>query len=229
MPVEVESNGRNEPTKSGEPCKSWWFGARYDARVTGLQGMTVRERLLDAAYTLVESNGWERLRVSHVAAAAGVSRQSAYNEFGSKDALGEALVVREFNRHLLGLQECLLDQRDDVEAAVAEAVLYTFRQAEASPLLAGILTSARSGWGSEDLVEMVRKRNEPLLPYAVKSVAELVALNRPDLEQRYVALAIDTVVRVTISYIVTPDGPTEDTAGRIAEVAARILGTDQVR
>jgi AcrR family transcriptional regulator len=197
--------------------------------VTVYQGTTVRERLLDAAFTLVESNGWERLRVAHVAATAGVSRQSAYNEFGSKDALGEALVVREFDRHLLGLQECLLDQRDDVEAAVAEAVLYTFRQAEASPLLAGILTSARSGWGSEDLVEMVRKRNEPLLPYAVKSVAELVALNRPDLEQRYVALAIDTVVRVTIGYIVTPDGPVEDAARRIAEVAARILGVDQVR
>jgi AcrR family transcriptional regulator len=189
----------------------------------------VRDRLLDAAFTLVESNGWERLRVAHVAAAAGVSRQSAYNEFGSKDALGEALVVREFERHLLGLQECLLDQRDDVEAAVAEAVLYTFRQAAASPLLTGILTSARTGWGSGDLVEMVRKRSEPLLPYAVKAVAELVELNRPDLEQRSVELAIDTVIRVAISYLVTPDGPAEDAARRIALVATRILGTDQVR
>ncbi len=222
-------NAPNESTTPGEPYKSWRFGARYYARVTGLQGTTVRERLLDAAYTLVESNGWERLRVAHVAAAAGVSRQSAYNEFGSKDALGEALVVREFDRHLLGLQECLLDQRDDVEAAVAEAVLYTFRQSEASPLLNGILTSARTGWGSSDLVELVRRRNGPLLPFAVKAVAELVALNRPDLEQRYVVLATDTVIRVTIGYIVTPDGPAEDTARRIALVAARILGTDQVR
>ncbi|MEO5876864.1 MAG: TetR family transcriptional regulator [Streptosporangiaceae bacterium] len=198
--------------------------------MTGLQTTTVRERLLDAAFELVEKNGWNRLRVAHVAAAAGVSRQSAYNEFGSKDSLGEALVFREFERHLLGLQECLLDQQDDVESAVGAAVLYTFRQAAASALLTGILTSARNGWGgSEDLVELVRRRSEPLLPYAVQAVADLVARNRPDLEQRYVALAIDTVVRVTIGYIVTPDGPLEDAARRIALVAVRILGTDRVR
>ncbi|GAB3662032.1 TetR family transcriptional regulator [Actinocorallia lasiicapitis] len=185
----------------------------------------LRDRLLDAACRLVEDNGWQRLRVAHVAAAAGVSRQSAYNEFGSKDALGEALVVREFERHLDGLKDCLLDHRDDARAAVADAVLYTFKSAEASPLLASILTSARVGWRGEELVEMFRARAEPLLPYTVRAVADLVARHRPDLVPEDVELSVDMVTRVTIGYLITPDGPHEEAAERIARMAVRVLGT----
>ncbi|GAA3210515.1 TetR family transcriptional regulator [Actinocorallia longicatena] len=193
--------------------------------MTGIHGerAPLRDRLLDAAFQLVETKGWQRLRVAHVAAAAGVSRQSAYNEFGSKDALGEALVVREFQRHLDGLKECLMDHRDDATAAVEDAVLYTFRSAEASPLLASILTSARVGWGAEELVEMFRTRSEPLLPYAVRVVADLVGRYRPDLDRPSVELCVDMVIRVTIGYLVTPDGSHEDSAHRIALMADRVL------
>ncbi|MGQ5228634.1 helix-turn-helix domain-containing protein, partial [Streptomyces sp. yara] len=38
---------------------------------------------------------WSAVRMVDVAAAAGVSRQTLYNEFGSKDGLARALVRRE--------------------------------------------------------------------------------------------------------------------------------------
>ncbi|MEO3785104.1 TetR family transcriptional regulator [Actinocorallia sp. B10E7] len=184
----------------------------------------VRERLLDAARRLIEIRGWPRLRVSHVAAEAGVSRQSAYNEFGSKASLGEALVMREFERHLVGLSECLLDQQDDVEAAVAEAVLYTFRQAESDSVLYSILTSARVGWSAEELIEVLRRREDPPLVLAVRTVTDLAARHRPDLDPESVHLAVDMVCRVTISYLVTPQGAPEEAARRIAVMATRVLG-----
>lgn len=188
----------------------------------------LRDRLLDAARQLIVTRGWHRLRVAHVASGAGVSRQSAYNEFGSKAALGEALVMREFERHLAGLSECLLDQRDDVEAAVAEATLYTFRQTEADPVLYSILTSARVGWSAEELVHVLRRRETPPLALAVQTVADLVARHRPDLDPEAVELTIDMVCRVTISYLVTPEGTPEEAARRIATMAIRVLGP-QVR
>ncbi|NVI91367.1 TetR/AcrR family transcriptional regulator [Actinomadura sp. BRA 177] len=54
-----------------------------------------RERLLDAAYAIVADADWDSLRLAQVARAAGVSRQTAYSEFGSKVGLGRALVERE--------------------------------------------------------------------------------------------------------------------------------------
>ncbi|ROO84356.1 TetR family transcriptional regulator [Actinocorallia herbida] len=183
-----------------------------------------REKLLDAAGRLILGSGWQRLRVSHVAVEAGVSRQSAYNEFGSKEALGEALVMREFERHLDGLTEQLLDRREDVGLAVEEAVLYTFRSASANPVLKAVLTSARTGLVMGELAEVVRNREVPPLPQAITAVTALVARHRPDLDPFSVRLAIDMVLRVTVSYLVTPEGSHEDAAARIALMATRVLG-----
>ncbi|WP_198653327.1 TetR/AcrR family transcriptional regulator [Actinocorallia populi] len=184
----------------------------------------VRDRLLDAARRLIETRGWAQMRVAHIASEAGVSRQSAYNEFGSKAALGEALVMREFERHLAGLGECLLDQRDDIEAAVAEAVLYTFRRASRDTVLHSILTSARVGWSAEGLVAVLRRRKVPPLTLALRTVTDLALHQRPDLDPEALQLTVDMVCRVTVSYLVTPEGPPEDSARRIAAMAVRVLG-----
>ncbi len=55
----------------------------------------LREQVLDAAYRLVAAEGWNGLRMTSIARAAGISRQTLYNEFGSKEAIGNALVQRE--------------------------------------------------------------------------------------------------------------------------------------
>ena len=57
-----------------------------------------RESLLDAAYTALVRRPWSAVRMVDVAAAAGVSRQTLYNEFGSKDGLVQALLAREPGR-----------------------------------------------------------------------------------------------------------------------------------
>ncbi|OEV24900.1 hypothetical protein AN220_16735, partial [Streptomyces nanshensis] len=44
-----------------------------------------RETLLDAAHVAVRARPWTAVRMVDVAAAAGVSRQTLYNEFGSKE------------------------------------------------------------------------------------------------------------------------------------------------
>ncbi|MEO3750169.1 TetR/AcrR family transcriptional regulator [Streptomyces sp. B6B3] len=53
---------------------------------------TARESLLEAARDAVERRPWPVVRMVEVAAAAGVSRQTLYNEFGDKAGLGVALV-----------------------------------------------------------------------------------------------------------------------------------------
>ena len=53
--------------------------------------VTTRDALLDAAYDAALAGDWERVRMADVAAAAGVSRQTLYYEFGSKDALAHVI------------------------------------------------------------------------------------------------------------------------------------------
>ncbi|WP_181768899.1 TetR/AcrR family transcriptional regulator, partial [Streptomyces albidus (ex Kaewkla and Franco 2022)] len=55
---------------------------------------TARETLLEAAHEAAGNQPWTGVRMVDVAAAAGVSRQTLYNEFGTKEGLGAALVSR---------------------------------------------------------------------------------------------------------------------------------------
>ncbi|MES9521387.1 TetR/AcrR family transcriptional regulator [Streptomyces capoamus] len=66
-----------------------------------------RESLLDAAYTALTRRPWSAVRMVDVAASAGVSRQTLYNEFGSKEGLARALVRREADGYLAGVERAL--------------------------------------------------------------------------------------------------------------------------
>jgi AcrR family transcriptional regulator len=48
---------------------------------------TTRERIVAAAVEMTTSSGWAAVTMGRLADAAGVSRQTVYNEVGSKPAL----------------------------------------------------------------------------------------------------------------------------------------------
>ncbi|PPS85312.1 TetR/AcrR family transcriptional regulator [Streptomyces sp. MH60] len=80
-----------------------------------------RDSLLDAAYTALAGRPWSAVRMVDVAASAGVSRQTLYNEFGSKDGLARALVRREADGYLAGVERALSGPSDPRERLTATA------------------------------------------------------------------------------------------------------------
>ncbi|MFE0416758.1 TetR/AcrR family transcriptional regulator [Streptomyces tendae] len=80
-----------------------------------------RESLLDAAYTALARRPWSAVRMVDVAASAGVSRQTLYNEFGSKEGLARALVRREADGYLAGVERALAGPSDPRERLTATA------------------------------------------------------------------------------------------------------------
>ena len=63
----------------------------------------LRELALDAARDIVLTRGWGAVRMGAIATAIGISRQSLHGEFGTKDELGDALVLRETAAFLDGV------------------------------------------------------------------------------------------------------------------------------
>lgn len=109
-----------------------------------------RESLLDAAYTALTRRAWAAVRMVDVAAAAGVSRQTLYNEFGSKEGLARALVRRETESYLAGVARALsrgaaaAGTRGDAAGRMVAAAAWTLRTARANPLVRAALTGC---WG----------------------------------------------------------------------------------
>jgi AcrR family transcriptional regulator len=189
---------------------------RYRESVRSL----LRERLLEGAYELVTAAGWDKLRMTHIATTAGVSRQTVYTEFGTKDAIGQALVLREVERFLLGIQEQLDAHRDDPQDAVEAAVRFTLNTAADNPLLKSILTSSRGG--EDDLIAHLTTRSEPLLDTAAAMLDGYAAEAWPHIDAESRDLAMETVVRLAVSHIVQPIAPAHATAARLARILARI-------
>jgi AcrR family transcriptional regulator len=184
---------------------------------------STRDALLDAAYDVVVAGAWQSARMVDVAAAAGVSRQTLYNEFGSKDAFAEALAMREAQRFIDGTNRIL----DDVNPAapmdaVAAATEWTIREASDNPLLKAVLTDHTS-----ELLPFLTTRGEAIIAAARSNIETYWRAQWPDIDADDVALAAETVARLTISYLVLPsdgpDGSAEAIAARLSKLVERLL------
>jgi AcrR family transcriptional regulator len=182
--------------------------------------VSTRDALLDAAYDAAVSGDWARTRMVDVALAAGVSRQTLYNEFGSKDALAQAMAMREIQRFIEGTERALDETHpDDPIQAVGAAALYTLQRAADNPLLKAALTDDTSG-----LLSFLTSRGEPALVAARSSFETYYTTHWPDLPRDAITLAAETIVRLTISYLTVPaDVPAEAVAQRMSDLARTLL------
>ncbi|WP_344311127.1 TetR/AcrR family transcriptional regulator [Fodinicola feengrottensis] len=184
----------------------------------------LRDRLLAAAAELTCDRGWDGVTMGQVAARAGVSRQSVYNELGGKPALAEALIIQQTDRFLVGVAEQLSAHRDDVLLAFTAAAEFTLRAAADDPLLKAILASAHGE--ANDLLPMLTTRPQPVLARAVDAIltqlrAEFV-VRMPDDQ---LEIAVDALVRLTLSHLVQPELPIERATAELRFIASRLLAS----
>ncbi|EMF02585.1 TetR family transcriptional regulator [Streptomyces mobaraensis NBRC 13819 = DSM 40847] len=205
-----------------------------------------RELLLDAAYTALGIRPWHGVRMVDVAAAAGVSRQTLYNEFGSKDGLARALVRREAESFLAGVERSLADavEREDADAGdcCAAAAVWTLRTARANPLVRAALTGCRGERLPAQAAPAVPAPRTPPPPMTARSAPTPAALVEritgsaagaageatartgrppdPDALRR----ACEAAVRMTLSYVVAPAGSDTEAAEEVAGVVRTLLG-----
>ncbi len=175
---------------------------------------SLRAALLDAATELFASRGFRGLRMEDVGAAAGVSRQTVYNEFGDKLGLARAVLLRHTERFLDGIDETLA-RHDDLATAVAAAASYTLSEAADDPLLKAVLT----GGGSEHMLPLLTTQAEPQLFAARARIVDHVCRKWPWLPVGDVAEVADAVIRLTMSYMVMPTDPPQMVARRLARLA----------
>ncbi|MET9642688.1 TetR/AcrR family transcriptional regulator [Streptomyces syringium] len=197
-----------------------------------------RELLLDAAFVALAARPWSGVRMVDVAAAAGVSRQTLYNEFGGKDGLGRALVRREADVFLVGVERTLADAAargiGDPGDHCAAVALWTLRTARANPLVRAVLTGCRSERLPATVPAAVpaqRARPEtPVLRGAPTPTAmadritdrvagAITAPAGPETARRACAAA----VRLTLSYVLAPGDSDEAVAVDVARLARALL------
>ena len=180
-----------------------------------------RESLLDAAYTALARRPWSAVRMVDVASAAGVSRQTLYNEFGSKEGLARALVRREADGYLAGVERALATHSDARDRLTATAE-WTASTARENALVRAMLTGCwserlpsptLSAVPSSSAVPAQRRADGPLPSpgdfVAIVRDRAVAVLSKPGAvksETADLARSCELVVRLALSCVAAPPG-----------------------
>lgn len=179
------------------------------------------DRLLDAAAEVFADVGWRPLTMSKVADRAGVSRQTVYNEFGTKPKLAEALVFRELDSFLNVVQSRIATAEDPVEA-IGGAVEGALSMARENPLLKAVLDSAHAG--DSELLPFITQ-SEALIERARTVVSGAIVERFPDLpvSAPQIDIAADALVRIVLSHVTQPARHPAEVALEMAWMVGEIL------
>jgi AcrR family transcriptional regulator len=176
----------------------------------------LREMVLDAVGDQLAGRSWSDVTMAHVAEQAGVSRQTLYNTFGTRQELAQAYVIREADSFLAAVREAVRSRPDDPRAALSAALEIFLSAAATHPLVRAIASSDEG----DELLALVTTRGGPVLDRVTEGLAALIVESWPSIALVEARIVADTLVRLAISHAALPAGPPKRTASTIA----RILG-----
>lgn len=176
----------------------------------------LRGTLLDAARDLLGDRPWAQISMAEVARAAGVSRQTLYKEFGSRDEFAQTFVIREGARFLDAVERAIELHLDDPRAAVAAGLEVFLGAAAEDPLVALLLADDGTG----GMLPLITTQSRPVLVWASARLGEAMRAGWPHASDEDVELLADSFVRLAISYVTMPrDSPAETAAAAAALLA----------
>ncbi len=177
----------------------------------------LRDSLFHAARGLLEDRPWAQITMAEVARAAGVSRQTLYAQFGSRDEFAQQFVIREGARFLDEVERAIHGHLDDPARAVRAGMEAFLLSAAQDPLVRLLLSDDGTG----GMLPLVTTRSRPVLEWASARLSAAVRTGWPVIGEADAALLADLFVRLALSYVTMPPN---GSAIETAESAATLLG-----
>ncbi|MCW2497696.1 TetR family transcriptional regulator [Jatrophihabitans sp.] len=171
----------------------------------------LRDTIVAAVDELVRSRGWSATTMSDVARAAGVSRQTVYNEFGSRQDLVQAYVVREIETLVGEVEERVRGHADDARQALTEAFGLFLKLASDEPLVRVIVAEA----GDAELMRLLTATGRSV---ATERVGQLITEVWPQVSPADAELLADSMARLAISHALLPTASPDEIAARVTRL-----------
>lgn len=176
----------------------------------------LRDTIIDAVDTLARSRGWPATTMSQVAEVAGVSRQTVYNEFGSRQTLVEAYVTREVESLVAEVETAVREHADDPSAALLAAFGLFLKLASDEPIIRIIVADAESS-------HLMRLLTNLGTSVADDRIARLITDVWPQAGTEDAELIADSLVRLAISHAVAPAADPETTSRKVTRLVGPLI------
>jgi AcrR family transcriptional regulator len=203
------------------PALSALLGADETGGGQPVQPSSWRERLVTQAAELTRSGGWQAITMAKLADRVGVSRQTVYNEIGSKRQLAEAMIMHELEVFLRAVDAAFEEHPDDLSDAIREAAARVLEMAAGNPLLHAVLSASHGA--ESDLLPLLTTQVDPLLEAAHGLVRRHLDTYDHGLDEHRIDPLVDMVIRLVLSHVTAPSTSPRETADNIAWIAERVL------
>lgn len=170
-----------------------------------------RPSVLRCAREAMIAGAWPATSMADLARCAGVSRQTVYNDFGSRDGLARAVARQTADEFLAGARAAARSAGEDPIERIAAAAGWAIAAAHDDLLIKAVLTDDAGG-----MLPFLTTRSADLL---VPIAAEIAAL----LDHPRAAWACEVAMRLMVSHLLMPVRSDAEHLGLVSELIRPVL------
>ena len=174
----------------------------------------LRDSVLDAMRELLLSRDWSAITLADVARAAGISRQTIYNEFGSRQGLAQGYALRLADRLVNAVDDAIYSNVGDVYAAFLHGFRSFFSESAADPLVISLL----SGEAKPDLLQIITTDSGPIITHCSARLMATFQHSWVKASDEDSGILARAIVRLCISYVSMPPEADHDVAADLARL-----------
>jgi AcrR family transcriptional regulator len=174
----------------------------------------LRDSILDAMRDLLRSRDWSAVTLADVARAAGVSRQTIYNEFGSRQGLAQGYALRLADRLASLVDGAIYSNVGDIYAAFLEGFRAFFAESAADPLVISLLT----GVAKPDLLQLITTGSGPIITHCSQRLTTSFMDSWVHASEADAGMLARAIVRLAMSYVSMPPEADHDVAADLARL-----------
>lgn len=184
----------------------------------------LRDSILDGMRDLLLTRDWSAITLADVARAAGISRQTIYNEFGSRQGLAQGYAMR-LADHLVDEVDYAIRQNEgDMYSAFRQGFRAFFAESSADPLVISLLT----GEAKPDLLQLITVDSAPIITHCSQRLTTSFAESWVKHSDQDAGVLARAIVRLCMSYVSMPPeaelgAPAGSGGGDVADDLARLL------
>jgi AcrR family transcriptional regulator len=174
----------------------------------------LRDSILDGMRELLVSRDWSSITLSDVAKAAGISRQTIYNEFGSRQGLAQGYALRLADRLVDQIEDAIGGNVGDIYAAFLQGFRDFFAESAADPLVISLLT----GTTKPDLLQLITTDSAPIITRCSERLTETFMNSWVRTSEEDAGVLARAIVRLAMSYVSMPPEADHDVARDLARL-----------
>lgn len=183
----------------------------------------LRDSVLDAMRELLQSRDWSAITLSDVARAAGISRQTIYNEFGSRQGLAQGYALRLADRLVDAVGAAIDANVGNIYEAFLQGFRSFFAESAADPLVISLLT----GVAKPDLLQIITTDSAPIIARASSRLTSALIQSWVAASEEDAGVLARAIVRLAMSYVSMPPeadlGAAPARGGDVAMDLARLM------